>query len=80
MSGLFKINEIYHCFFFYFPDIDECVTQPCGINAKCTDNKGSYDCQCLDGYIGDGFICSGKLAYIHVHVKYIFMYEHGYSA
>ena len=47
--------------FLYFTDIDECLSDPCHINANCTDNEGSYDCQCNVGYSGNGFNCSSKL-------------------
>lgn len=37
------------------PDIDECTRPdefPC--HGECTDNDGSYDCQCPRGYQSDG--------------------------
>ena len=27
------------------------------MNAACTNNDGSYECACNDGYAGDGFTC-----------------------
>ena len=53
---------LHHKFFFslYFTDIDECLSDPCHINANCSDNPGSYDCQCNVGYSGNGFNCSSK--------------------
>ena len=27
------------------------------MNAKCTNNNGSYNCSCNKGYFGDGFDC-----------------------
>ena len=33
----------------------------CDSNANCTDAEGSFDCECLDGYEGDGVTCKGKL-------------------
>jgi hypothetical protein len=44
----------------YFTDIDECLSDPCHVNANCSDNEGSYDCQCNVGYSGNGFNCSSK--------------------
>lgn len=43
-------------------DIDECRTgSVCHGNAQCINEPGSYRCQCLDGFTGDGFYCqSGK--------------------
>jgi hypothetical protein len=58
-----------HLFFvisIIFPDIDECLTNPCHFNAGCTDNDGSFYCQCDGGFLGDGFSCTGK------HVRFMF--------
>ena len=43
-------------------DINECEQQPsvCHNNAKCEDTEGSYECTCVDGYIGDGTLCTGR--------------------
>ena len=30
---------------------------PCDLNAACTNVVGSYKCECLEGYIGDGMSC-----------------------
>lgn len=47
---------------FAYLDIDECRTgSVCNGNAQCINEPGSYRCQCLDGFSGDGFYCqSGK--------------------
>ena len=50
------------CYFvlFFVPDIDECADSNqnnCSANANCTDNFGNYECTCLEGYTGDGFMC-----------------------
>ena len=45
-------------------DIHECMEGgvSCAQNGVCTDNEGSYDCSCAQGFIGDGTInCTGKL-------------------
>ncbi|XP_072017272.1 uncharacterized protein [Amphiura filiformis] len=41
-------------------DVDECAlcTDNCGENALCTNNDGSFTCACMDGYTGDGIICT----------------------
>ena len=31
----------------------------CDSNANCTDTEGSFDCQCLQGFQGDGVTCRG---------------------
>ncbi len=38
-------------------DIDECIYNPCHINATCTDTHGSHTCVCNGGFAGDGFTC-----------------------
>ena len=44
-------------------DLNECDldTHVCHDNATCTNTDGSYICECIDGYIGDGFNCSGTV-------------------
>ena len=40
--------------------MDECASDnECHVNAQCTNTDGSYTCGCLDGYAGDGKICTG---------------------
>ena len=52
------INSIIFC---SISDVDECnnTTFPCGDNANCTDTDGSFRCDCLNGFQGDGFNCTG---------------------
>lgn len=41
-------------------DIDECADpglNNCDINANCTNNNGSFSCECNEGYVGDGVNC-----------------------
>ena len=38
-------------------DIDECAEDPCHTNANCSNNRGSYSCQCKIGFRGDGAQC-----------------------
>ena len=42
--------------------VDECLTNDhtCDENAVCTDTDESYSCECVVGYVGDGFTCTGK--------------------
>ena len=39
--------------------MDECLSNPCDMNAVCTDNPGYYNCTCISGYEGDGTTCQG---------------------
>ena len=45
-----------------FSDINECndTTNTCSSNATCINTPGSYECECFDGFAGDGFHCSGE--------------------
>ena len=39
-------------------DIDECsLIQECDINAECINLPGSYECECADGFYGNGLTC-----------------------
>ena len=42
-------------------DVDECLqnSNDCDANANCTNTEGSYTCECLGGYTGNGRNCSG---------------------
>jgi len=42
-------------------DINECegITHNCSSNAVCNNTKGSYNCTCKPGYLGDGWNCTG---------------------
>ena len=42
-------------------NINECQRDvPCSQDAICTDTQGGFGCQCILGFTGDGFSCSGK--------------------
>ena len=44
-------------------DIDECVqdTHNCSKDgALCKNTKGSFNCTCKPGFVGDGYNCTGK--------------------
>ena len=51
----------------FYIDIDECTanTDNCHVNAICTNTIGSYTCQCMTGYEGNGTHCVGKLRPCH---------------
>ena len=46
--------------FLFLTDVDECTagSNTCDDNAECHDTDGSYWCQCLPGYQGDGYDCT----------------------
>ena len=43
-------------------DFDECGnnTDNCSALATCHNTVGSFNCSCNSGYIGNGYVCSGK--------------------
>ena len=42
-----------------FIDIDECVSNPCDSKATCTNEIGTFTCECDAGYEGNGITCQG---------------------
>ena len=44
-------------------DINECGTQStmCGKNAECINTEGSFSCECIAGFFGDGYNCTGQI-------------------
>ena len=49
---------------YYLADINECETgkHHCDSNAFCNNTKGSYNCTCIPGYIGNGVNCTGEIS------------------
>lgn len=49
-------------YLFSFKDLNECETHQddCGQHATCVNTDGSFDCECADGYDGDGRSCEGN--------------------
>ena len=57
-------HEILLYLYFYIciliTDIDECAgDNNCSPNADCVNVPGAYQCQCREGYEGDGLTCIG---------------------
>ena len=49
--------------FKFFADVNECEngqTNRCNRDAICNNTNGSYSCQCKQGFVGDGFNCTGE--------------------
>lgn len=74
-------------FFDCSSDIDECRTVPftrnvlnrtkfhdCHEMARCINTPGSYRCQCIQGYDGDGRTCTGEATFL---VRVIFFFLKG---
>ena len=53
--------------------MDECTngSHDCGMNANCTNTEGSFTCQCITGYYGDGYNCTGEFHSQIRCIKYI---------
>ena len=44
------------------PDVDECQgPTECDASADCLNIPGGYHCQCREGFVGDGTLCTGYL-------------------
>ena len=55
-------STIFNMFTFLSADIDECLegTHNCNLTlANCTNTPGSFRCECIAGYSGDGVTCIG---------------------
>lgn len=65
-------------------DIDECSlkTDDCSDLAKCINNDGSFLCDCIKGYTGEGGLCTGNDHYhwkVNVTIEIIFASFHWQS-
>ena len=73
-------SQLYYCFKIcnLGLDIDECQEDrdDCDDNATCTNNPGSFDCTCNEGYTGTGKKCKGTLSLVtdknNILMKFIF--------
>ena len=50
-------------------DIDECLNYPCQESATCINNIGSFDCECKEGFMGNGSMCEGKMFLPYSSIK-----------
>ena len=44
-------------------DVNECKYVPCSMHATCKNTVGSFECECLPGFEGDGISCTPNLNY-----------------
>lgn len=71
---LFIIDEVG---FLFWSDLDECAIlaslpntqndtnlRSCHEKASCVNTVGSYRCDCIRGYAGDGFACIGRILFM----------------
>lgn len=61
-NSLYAAYRLYSSIILFILDVDECLTNPCNINAECSNVPGSFACICRPGYSGNGFDdCSGNI-------------------
>ena len=66
-SYIFFYIQWYMFFFKYglltkfYADVNECLSNPCSVDAECQNTDGCFTCTCKDGFNGTGIICNGKL-------------------
>lgn len=48
-----------------YPLIVPCSTNPCDVNAACTNDGSAYSCSCKTGYTGTGRTCTGTNIIMH---------------
>ena len=53
-------NEFFICL---DSDVNECLEDPCGVNAVCVNSEGSFTCTCKNGFTRNGTKCLGKTAF-----------------
>ena len=57
------ISFVWHTETVIVSDVDECSSTepPCDTHATCIDTTGSYICECVEGFSGNGTICEGGI-------------------
>ena len=52
--------------FYIYTDTDECEVglHNCSPHAVCINTRGSFECECLPGFTGNGATCEGAVYYI----------------
>lgn len=77
ISHLSSVKYIFGCHcMIVATDLNECGqgNGPCDKNAHCKNTEGSYECQCYDGFQGNGYNCTGILYMKVVHDSIWFMH------
>ena len=46
------MNKLLLYFASFFPEIDECASNPCMNNGTCTDDVNTFHCACVKGFTG----------------------------
>lgn len=61
MQNNYDTLNVYHHVSLTHVDTDECVQSgtPCHPGAQCNDTVGGFECQCKEGFLGDGQQCDG---------------------
>lgn len=62
---------VLYVFYVYLTDIDECQENVCGVNAICSNQPGTFRCECLSGYVfaSDDKTCIGEAKNVCVCVS-----------
>ena len=52
----------------FLKDVNECTNgfHNCSHNTICKNTNGSYECECNNGYMGNGYQCTGKDSNIRI--------------
>ena len=49
-------------FYIKISGVDACAERKCDPNSVCTNNGAGYNCQCRQGFTGNGTICTGMIS------------------
>ena len=67
VSSLILIYYFYkeniYIYIYICAEIDECLDDPCDLNATCTNTDGGYMCECNTGFTGDGETCISEIVF-----------------
>jgi Notch-like protein len=46
------MKSIPHIIYFFIPDVNECLKNPCQNGGSCQNNVGGHSCECKPGFQG----------------------------